>query len=58
MKSGSVFLFATALILSWSVAVFGQAALQGGDIISNATPVPYLPFSDNGTTVGYTNDYT
>ena len=31
--------------------------LQGGDDISTATPIAALPFSDNGTTTGYTNDY-
>jgi hypothetical protein len=30
---------------------------QGGDDISTATPIPALPFSDNGTTTGYTDDY-
>ncbi len=32
--------------------------LQGGDNISNAFPIPSIPFSDIGTTVGYTNDYS
>jgi len=31
--------------------------LQGGDVISTATAIPGLPYSDNGTTTGYTNDY-
>jgi len=31
--------------------------LQGGDLISNATVIASLPYSDTGTTVGYNNDY-
>lgn len=31
--------------------------LQGGDTINDATVVESLPYSDNGTTAGYTNDY-
>ena len=30
---------------------------QGGDTIADATPIASLPFSDVGTTSGYTNDY-
>lgn len=30
---------------------------QGGDDIPNATVIPALPFYDEGTTCGYTNDY-
>lgn len=29
----------------------------GGDVISNATPIPALPFSDAGNTCAFTNDY-
>jgi hypothetical protein len=32
-------------------------ALQGGDTIFSATVIPALPYSDSGTTVGYTDDY-
>ena len=31
--------------------------LQGGDRCEDATPIPAIPYTDNGTTVGYTNDY-
>ena len=31
--------------------------LQGGDDIANATVISSLPYSDAGTTTGYTNDY-
>ncbi len=31
--------------------------LQGGDNVSSPTVIASLPYSDNGTTVGYTNDY-
>ncbi|MEE9553910.1 MAG: hypothetical protein V3W18_06390, partial [candidate division Zixibacteria bacterium] len=31
--------------------------LQGGDTCDDATPIPGLPYTDDGTTVGYTNDY-
>lgn len=31
--------------------------LQGGDNISTAFPIPYIPYSDNGTTTGYFDDY-
>jgi hypothetical protein len=31
--------------------------LQGGDTVNDATVVSALPYSDNGTTAGYTNDY-
>ena len=58
MKSGWLFFIAAALILSWSVAAFGQAALQCGDNVNYAFPIPEFPFSDNGTTVGYINDYS
>ncbi|MFN8178303.1 MAG: hypothetical protein U0167_10250 [bacterium] len=30
---------------------------QGGDTIATATPIPSLPYSDSGTTVGYEEDY-
>ena len=30
---------------------------QGGDNCGSATVIPGLPYADNGTTVGYTNDY-
>ncbi|MBD3232145.1 MAG: T9SS type A sorting domain-containing protein [candidate division Zixibacteria bacterium] len=30
---------------------------QGGDTIEDAVLIPSLPFSDEGTTVGYTDDY-
>jgi len=30
---------------------------QGGDTILDATVIPGLPYSDTGTTCGYTNDY-
>jgi len=30
---------------------------QGGDVITSATPIGALPYTDNGTTCGYTNDY-
>ncbi len=30
---------------------------QGGDTIADAVVIPSLPFSDAGTTAGYTNDY-
>jgi len=30
---------------------------QGGDTIGSALPITTLPFTDNGTTVGYVNDY-
>jgi hypothetical protein len=30
---------------------------QGGDLIGSATAIGALPFSDNGTTVGYFHDY-
>jgi hypothetical protein len=30
---------------------------QGGDIIADATPIAALPFTDTGTTAGYTDDY-
>jgi len=30
---------------------------QGGDNIGSATGIPSLPFSDNGTTTGYIDDY-
>jgi hypothetical protein len=31
--------------------------LQGGDNIATATPITSLPFSDSGTTIGYSYDY-
>lgn len=31
--------------------------LQGGDTIEDATPVEAIPFSSEGTTIGYTDDY-
>jgi len=31
--------------------------LQGGDTISDATVITSLPFNDNGTTTGYTDNY-
>jgi hypothetical protein len=31
--------------------------LQGGDNVATATVIPSLPYTDAGTTVGYTNDY-
>ena len=31
--------------------------LQGGDTIEDAFPITSLPFTDDGTTVGYTDDY-
>jgi hypothetical protein len=31
--------------------------LQGGDNISSAYPISFVPFWDNGTTTGYTDDY-
>ena len=31
---------------------------QGGDTVANATVIPSLPYSDTGTTAGYTHDYT
>jgi hypothetical protein len=30
---------------------------QGGDTIADATPINALPYSDTGTTAGYTDDY-
>jgi hypothetical protein len=30
---------------------------QGGDTIANAWLIPAVPYTDNGTTVGYTDDY-
>ncbi len=33
------------------------ATKQGGDDISTATVIPGMPYYDEGTTVGYTNDY-
>jgi hypothetical protein len=30
---------------------------QGGDTIANATPITSLPYSDSGTTAGYTDNY-
>jgi hypothetical protein len=33
------------------------AILQGGDDISSAFPIPNIPFSDYGTTTGYTDNY-
>lgn len=30
---------------------------QGGDAISSALVIPSIPYTDNGTTFGYTNDY-
>ncbi len=58
MKFTKAILIVMIFASVWSAPSFSQTILQGGDNISNATPVPYLPFSDNGTTVGYTNDYT
>ena len=34
-----------------------QGPREGGDTIANATVISYLPYSDNGTTSGYSNDY-
>ena len=34
-----------------------NTALQGGDNIATATVIAGVPFTDTGTTVGYTNDY-
>jgi len=31
--------------------------LQGGDTIGDAFPIPFVPFSDQGTTCGYNDDY-
>ena len=31
--------------------------LQGGETFETATEIPALPYSDNGTTVGYNDDY-
>ena len=33
-----------------------QVILQGGDV-APGTIIPSLPYSDNGTTVGYNDDY-
>jgi len=30
---------------------------QGGDTIADALPIPEIPFADDGTTAGYTDDY-
>lgn len=34
-----------------------DAPRQGGDTVADAVPIVTLPFSDVGTTCGYTNDY-
>lgn len=34
------------------------AIRQGGDTIATATVIPSIPYTDTGTTVGYTHDYT
>ena len=40
------------------VAATAPGALrQGGDTIADATVIASLPFADNGTTVGYNDDY-
>lgn len=33
------------------------AALQGGDTFASALPITSVPFTDTGTTIGYTDDY-
>jgi hypothetical protein len=33
------------------------ALMVGGENIATAAPIPFLPYSDGGTTVGYLNDY-
>lgn len=35
----------------------GGPPRQGGDTCATAAVIPALPFTDTGTTVGYTNDY-
>ena len=32
-------------------------ARQGGDVIESAMPIAELPFTDSGTTIGYSDDY-
>ena len=34
-----------------------QVILQGGDTIEDATVIPSLPYHDEGTTIGYNDDY-
>ena len=58
MKVVRVLFSVVALLAICSVIALGQSTLQGGDNINNAFPVPTIPFSDNGTTIGYSDDYT
>jgi len=68
--TGTVLASQTADQLSWADAVAGKVPssvvpplpdpnviLQGGDTCASATVISSLPYSDAGTTVGYTNDY-
>ncbi len=57
MHSSKMFI-AISLVCSWSVMALAQTTLQGGDNINTAFVINSLPFSDTGTTTGYTNDYT
>jgi len=56
--------------LSWADAILAKAPgsyvpsapdpnviMQGGDTCGSATVIPGLPYTDDGTTVGYTDDY-
>ncbi|HBZ01701.1 MAG TPA: hypothetical protein DEO84_10325 [candidate division Zixibacteria bacterium] len=58
MKVVRVLFSVVALLAIWSIIALGQSTLQGGDNISNAFPIPFIPFNDNGTTIGYTDDYS
>jgi hypothetical protein len=52
------FSFAT-IVSPQEITHYGDrpAITQGGDNINDAFPIPDIPFSDSGTTAGYTNDY-
>ncbi len=40
-----------------SAAQVQAAALQGGDTFASALPINAVPFTESGTTIGYTDDY-
>ncbi len=49
-------------IVDWPINVVEgkpdqNTILQGGDNLTNAYPITSLPFNDDGTTVGYTNNW-
>ena len=57
MKLVKVIFAAAIFALIGNGVSLPQTRLQGGDTFDTAFPIPEIPFSDSGTTVGYANDY-